>query len=58
MTKEDLIENGEDGKEKTRYEKLEEMVKIYNQASCRTNTDESNEALTNLFAEFKKLVYS
>ena len=54
MTKEDLIENGEDGKEKTRYEKLEEMVKIYNQASCRTNTDESNEALTNLFAEFKK----
>ena len=30
------------------------MVKIYNQASCRTNTDESNEALTNLFAEFKK----
>lgn len=54
MTKEDLIENGEDGKEKTRYEKLEEMVNIYNQASCRTNKDESNEALTNLFAEFKK----
>lgn len=54
MTKEDLIETGEDEEEKTRYEKLEEMVEIYNEASCFKTPDENDDALTNQFAEFKK----